>query len=173
MDKKQPAAYINFELYEDAVNQLGLAKVKLPSIMYQFISTSGAGLMGNLDVPLIGMIEAMEAEIDFQSPTGSAVNLMTPEKHLLDLRIAEEYWDVGQAEAGVWADKYVMLVMPKGHDPGTIAPAASADTNNKYAVYYFAGYRDGVKLFEVDKRSMKCIINGKDYMEPVRKALGW
>lgn len=172
MNNKQPAAYINLALYENAVNQLGTAKVKLPSIAYQFVTISGAGLMGDVEAPLIGMVQSMETEIDFLSPTGSAVNLMTPEKHQLDLRAVEEYWDAEQAQAGIWADKFVMLVMPKGYDAGTIAPAASADTKNKYAVYYFAGYRDGEKLFEVDKRIMKCEIMGVDYMAPVRKALG-
>lgn len=173
MEKKQPAAYINFEIYEDAVNQLGLAKVKLPSIAYQFATLTGAGLMGAVEAPIIGMVETMEMEIDFLSSTGSAVNLMTPKKHMLDLRAAEEFWSVEEAEAGIWADKFVVLVMPKSYDPGTISPATTPEASNKYAVYYFAGYKDGEKLFEVDKRSMKLEIKGTDYMAPVRKALGW
>ena len=41
-----------------------------------------------------------------------------------------------------------------------------------YVVYYFAGYRSGEQLWEIDKRNMKCVIKGKDYMAEVRKALG-
>ena len=48
----------------------------------------------------------------------------------------------------------------------------AADANGEYVVYYFAGYRDGKQLWEVDKRNMKCVIMDKDYMADIRKALG-
>ena len=57
-------------------------------------------------------------------------------------------------------------------DPGTVAPMAAADTSGEYAVYYFAAYRNGEQLWEIDKRNMKCVILGVDYMADVRKALG-
>ena len=57
-------------------------------------------------------------------------------------------------------------------DPGTIAPMAAADTSGEYAVYYFAACRNGEQLWEIDKRNMKCVILGVDYMADVRKALG-
>lgn len=95
-----------------------------------------------------------------------------PKKHQLDLRVAEEYWDVEAAEEGIWPEKYVVIVRPKSTDPGTVAPMAAADTSGEYAVYYYAAYRDGQQLWEIDKRNMKCVIMGTDYMADVRKALG-
>ena len=97
---------------------------------------------------------------------------MSPKKHQLDMRVAEEYWDVEQAEVGLWADKYVMIVRPKSTAMGSIAPMSAADTSGEYVVYYFAGYKNGEQLWEVDKRNMKCVIQGVDYMAEVRKALG-
>ncbi len=73
---------------------------------------------------------------------------------------------------GIWANKYVMIVRPKSFDPGNRAPMGAADASGEYVVYYFAGYRDGKLLWEVDKRNMKCVIMGKDYMADIRKALG-
>lgn len=172
MSVQQAAAYINLELYEDGVNMLGVAKVKLPTIAYPYITISGAGMMGEMEVPLYGMVQAMSTTINWLTSHGDAVKLMSPKKHQLDMRVAEEYWDVEQADVGVWADKYVMIVRPKTMDPGTIAPMASADGSGEYAVYYFAAYKDGKQLWEVDKRNMKCVIDGVDYMAPVRKALG-
>lgn len=168
----QAAAYINLEIYEDSINLLGVAKVKLPAIAFPCVNISGAGMMGNMEVPLYGMVDSMTTTINWLTPHGDAVTLMSPKKHQLDMRVAEEYWNVEQAEVGLWADKYVMIVRPKSTDPGTVAPMAAADSSGEYAVYYFAAYRDGVQLWEVDKRSMKCVIGGVDYMAPVRKALG-
>ncbi|MCI8689171.1 MAG: phage tail protein [Oscillibacter sp.] len=169
---EQAAAYINLEIYENDVNLLGVAKVQLPSIAYPCVTISGAGMMGEMEIPLYGMVNAMTLTINWLTPHGDAVRLMSPEKHQLDMRVAEEYWDVEQAEVGLWADKYVVIVRPKNASPGTVAPMGNADTSGEYAVYYFAAYRDGKQLWEVDKRSMKCVIDGVDYMAPVRKALG-
>lgn len=168
----QPAAYINLEVYEDSVNLLGIARVKLPSIVYPCVTISGAGMMGNMEVPLYGMVDAMTTTLNFLTATEAAVGLCTPTKHQLDLRIAEEFWDTEQAEVGVWADKHVMIVRPKTFDPGTVAPMSAADASGEYAVYYYAAYKEGKQLWEIDKRTMKCVINGVDYMAPVRKALG-
>ena len=152
---KQAASYIQLELYEDSVNLLGIAKVKLPAITYPCVNIAGAGMMGNMEVPLYGMVDAMSMTINWLSPTQ-----------------AEEYWDVEAAEEGIWPEKYVVIVRPKSTDPGTVAPMAAADTSGEYAVYYYAAYRDGQQLWEIDKRNMKCVIMGTDYMADVRKALG-
>ena len=169
---KQAASYIQLELYEDSVNLLGIAKVKLPVIKYPCVNIAGAGMMGNMEVPLYGMVDAMSMTINWLSPTQDAVRLAAPKKHQLDLRVAEEYWDVEAAEEGIWPEKYVVIVRPKSTDPGTVAPMAAADTSGEYAVYYYAAYRDGQQLWEIDKRNMKCVIMGTDYMADVRKALG-
>lgn len=169
---EQAAAYINLEIYEDSVNLLGVAKVKLPDITYPCVTISGAGMMGNMEVPLYGMVDAMSTTINWLTPHQDAVKLMSPKKHQLDLRVVEEYWGVQEAEVGTWADKYVMIVRPKTLSVGNVAPMANADTSGEYAVYYYAAYRDGKQLWEIDKRNMKCVIDGVDYMADVRKALG-
>ncbi len=172
MSTKQPAAYINLEIYEDSINLLGVAKVQLPAIAFPCVQISGAGMMGNMEVPLYGMVDNMTTTITWLTPHGDAVKLMSPKKHQLDMRVAEEFWGIEDAEVGLWADKYVMIVRPKTTTPGTVAPMAAADTSGEYVVYYFAAYKDGEQLWEIDKRNMKCVIGGVDYMAEVRKALG-
>ena len=131
-------------------------------------------MMGNMDVPLLGMVDAMTTTIEFLDANNAeaAVMLAEPRKHQLDMRVSAEYWNVEQAEVGSYADKYVMICHPKSFTPGSITPMTAASVSNEFAVYYYAGYRDGKQLWEIDKRNMKCVINGKDYMADVRKALG-
>ncbi len=172
MSNQQAAAYIQLEIYEDSVNLLGVAEVQLPSVAYPCVTIAGSGMMGNMEVPLYGMIDSMNMSIKWLTPHGDAVRLMTPEKHQLDMRVVEEFWNVEGADVGIWPNKYVVICRPKAFSPGTVKPMGSADTSGEYAVYYFAAYRDGRQLWEIDKRSMKCVIGGVDYMEPVRKGLG-
>ncbi len=169
---RQPAAYVTLEIYDDGVDLMGVAKVKLPAITYPCVTIAGTGMMGNMEVPLYGMVDNMTMDINWLSHTGDAVRLAAPKKHQLDLRVVEEFWDVEGAEERVQPNKYVVLVRPKTMDPGTVTPMSAADASGQYAVYYYAAYRDGKQLWEIDKRSMKCVILGVDYMAPVRKALG-
>lgn len=168
----QPEAYIDFEVYEDSVNLVGVAKATLPDVAYLTQSITGAGITGNVDAVLIGMVEAMTLSLSFRSVTGAATSLAAPRKHMIDLRVAEQYWDTLAVEKNVQADKYVMVVVPKKTSPGTIAPASAADASGEYSAYYYAAYKDGVTLWEIDPFNQVCNIGGVDYLADVRKALG-
>ncbi len=172
MPNYQPAGYIQLELYEDGKSYEDLAEVTLPNIAFLTTSISGSGLMGNIEVPIMGMLDNMTMTIKFRTMTETAAKLCEPKKHQLDLRIAEEWWENESAETGLWADKMVVICVPKATTLGVVTPVAMPDTSGEYVVYYYAAYRNGEQLWEIDKRNMKCIILGTDYMEPVRKALG-
>ncbi len=168
----KPEGYVNFEVYENSNNYYGLASVQLPNINYLTQQLNGAGIAGNVEAVFIGMVDAMTTTINFRSATGAAVALLKPEKHQLDLRAAEQHWATTGTERPVAADKVVIVVVPKNFTPGTVAPAALADANGEYTTYYYAGYKDGKKLWEIDPYNYICEIDGTDYMAPVRRALG-
>lgn len=169
---KQPESNVVFELYEDGNNYMGLTQATLPNIAFIVTQIQGAGINGNVDVPLAGMMEAMELSLNFRSPTEAAARLASPGSHHLDLRVAAQYWDTVGAEYGIEADKYVLVTRPKAMNPGNIQPATPADTANTFSVVYYAGYRDGTKLWEIDPYNYICTVNGVDHLAAVRKALG-
>lgn len=167
-----PESIVDFEVYEDSVNFVGIAQVTLPNINYLSQDITGAGIAGTVEAVLIGMIDKMSATFNFRSATGAATKLLKPEKHLLDLRVAEQHWDSVGAQRTIEADKYIMGVIPKNFAPGNVTPATTSDANGEYSVYYYAAYKDGKKIWEIDQFNYICSIDGVDYMEPVRKALG-
>lgn len=169
---KQPEAYIDFEVYEDAKNFIGISQATLPDVTFLTQTITGAGISGNVDAVLTGMVDAMKLSLNFRSATDAAVSLMAPKRHNIDLRVAEQNWDTSAIAKTISADKYVMVVIPVTTKPGSVAPASAADASGEYSVYYYAGYRDGKKLWEIDPWNYICNINGVDYMKDVRKALG-
>lgn len=169
---KQPESNIVFELYEDGTNFMGLTQATLPNIAFIVQQINGAGLGGNVDVPIAGMMEAMELSLNWRSPTEAAKSLAAIKSHHLDLRVAAQYWDTTASEYGVEADKYVMVARPKAMNPGNVQSATAADTANTFSVVYYAGYRDGQLLWEIDPYNYICNIDGVDYFAPIRKALG-
>lgn len=167
-----PVAYINFEVYEESINYIGVAKATPPSIEQKTVPLNGAGMSGEQNVPLTGATSNMTLKLDFLSATGDIVKLMEQRKHQIELRASEESWDVENAEVGGWADKMVFIALPRVMNPGDVGPYSTPNASIEFDVYYYAAYRDGKQLWEIDKRNMRHIINGVDYMAPVRKAMG-
>ena len=169
---RRTEAYIDFTVYENSRDLLGVAKVTMPDIKFLTQTISGAGVAGNVEAVLKGMVDAMTLGLDFISATDSAVNLATPVKHNIDLRVAEQQWDTVGARSHVVADKFVLVVIPKGLTVGSIAQASPAAASGEYAVYYYAAYKGKKQLWEIDPYNYICKINGVDYMKEVRAALG-
>lgn len=168
---KQPESYINFEVYEDSKRYCGITQATLPDVAFIVQTIQGAGIGGNVEA-VIPMLEAMTATLNFRTPTEQAINLARPVVHNIDLRIAEQVGDTTSGNVGVVADKYAMSVFPKTTKLGNVAPASPADASGEYAVRIFKAYRNGELLMDIEPYNYKCIINGVDYLAPVRKALG-
>ncbi len=149
-----------------------MSQATLPNITFLTQQITGAGISGNVEAVLTGMVDAMSLTLNFRSATDAAVKLMSPKRHNIDLRVAEQNWDTAKVQKTISADKYVMVVIPKNTQPGSVAPASAADASGEYSVYYYAGYKDGKKLWEIDPWNYICNIGGVDYMKDVRKALG-
>ena len=169
---KQPESYINFEVYEDAKRFCGVANVTLPNIQFIVQSIEGAGIAGKIDAVIPGMMEAMTTSINFRSYTDDAINLSAPKMHSVDLRIAESVGDNITGEKDVIADKYVLDLMPKNTNLGSAAPATPGDVSGEYATHILKGYREGKQVLDIEPYNYKCVINGVDYLEKVRTALG-
>lgn len=170
-----PAAYISFRVYEDSVNEVGMANVTLPDITNISVEIMGSGMMGKVSVPIMGMIENMTMGFKFLSHTDPKTFALFLEqrKHQIELRVAEEYWDVEDADIGMWPNKYVLIARPKSMKSGTVAAASASDSTGELDVYMYSAYRKGEELWYIDKRNMIFRVNGRDYMADVRKALGY
>ena len=168
----QPEAIINYEVYEDGKRFLGISQAVLPDIAFLTQTINGSGMNGNVEAILVGMVEAMTTTMNFRDATKAAAKLASPEKHNITLMVAKQSWNTEKIKKGVTADKFVMIVLPKKTSLGTIAPASVSDANGEYTVYYYAGYRNDEKLWEIDPWNYICEIGGKDYLADIKKALG-
>lgn len=161
---------INFNIYEDAVEFYGSAKVKLPDISFMTNTVTGAGIAGEYESVIVGMVSAMGMTIDFRSITKKVVKLYEPRKHTLDIRAAQQSDD--SSGISVTKEKYVVVATPKKMGLGSLAPASPAEASGDFSVSYLAKYIDGVKVVEIDQLNYICMINGTDYLADVRTALG-
>ena len=163
---------VNFAVYEDANEYLGMAEATLPDLEYLAEEMSGAGIAGNVEEIIIGHLSAMTTTLNFRTVCKAAVRLLEPRTHKLDLRVAQQQMNNRTSETTITGVKHIMRVKPKKTALGKVAAASTADVSGEYATQYYAMYMDGEKVTEVDPLNFICIINGYDYLAEVRKALG-
>ena len=163
---------INFAVYEDAVELLGVASVSLPDISFATQELSGAGIAGSLETVIQSHLNAMTLSLNFRSTTKAALKLTGPYVHNIDLRVASNNLEEVTGNMYVKAARHFFRIVPKSYRAGSVAPATNADASGDYAVQYWKAVVDGETVIELDPLHFICRINGVDYAAPVKAALG-
>ena len=71
---------INFAVYEDGVEYVGMAGVTLPNLSAIVQTLSGAGIAGNVEVPVLGHYDVMSLGLNFRTTTEQSVRLSEPRR---------------------------------------------------------------------------------------------
>ncbi len=165
-------AIINFAVYENGSEFVGIAKATLPDLTALTQSVSGAGIAGNVEAVIVGHFDTMTLSLNFRTTTKQSIELSEPRRHNIDLRVAQQDENTTKGEIETKAIKHILTVVPKVDKGGNIAPASQGDGSGEYSVRYWATYIDGKLVREIDPINFKCYINGVDYLADVRTALG-
>lgn len=159
-------------MYKAGGALIGVGKVTVPTIKYKTVTATGAGLMGDVTIPLAGMIEAMVANIQFTSVTDAAIELGSNEWHDVALYVAEQYFDSVNRKEEIEQTRFEMSIRPMETNLGTIATASAADASGAYSVCKYTVYKAGKKVVDLDQFSQIHDVNGVDCAADVRKAIG-
>ena len=163
---------INFAIYEDGIEYMGMASVGMPTLTNLTQSISGAGIAGNVEAIIKGHVDTMTLTLNFRTTTPASVRLSEPRRHTIDLRVAQQEEDPVSNTISAQPEKHVMVILPKTHNVGNIAPASPSNGSGEYAVRYWATWVNGVKVREIDPMNFIYMVDGVDYLADVRKALG-
>lgn len=163
---------INFSVYEDANDFLGMASATLPNLDALTQSISGAGIAGNVEAVIIGHLNAMTTQLSFRTFSEGSVKLSEPREHHIDLRVAQQVFDQVSGTHKVQSVKHVLVLFPKAESNGKVAPASPSDGSGDFATRLWRTYIDGQLVREVDQYNFIYMVNGVDYLADVRKALG-
>lgn len=125
---------INWAVYEDNTEYAGMAQATLPNLTALTQSISGAGIAGNVDAVILGHFDAMSMTLNYRTMTEQAVRLSEPRRHNIDLRYAVQDEDPVAAAVQIRAIKHILVVIPKTHTPGTVAPATPENGTGEFAV---------------------------------------
>lgn len=169
---KVPEKLINFRVYKNGNDLVGVADVELPSLEAMTETVKGAGLAGEIDSPVLGHYSSMELTLNWRTLEKTNVNLVSPNGIDLDLRGAQQLYDSGTGKYIVRPIKCVVRGVPKKTELGKLNVGATVDTSNVIETSYIKVLIDGENILELDKYNYICNIGGVDFLKEVRKALG-
>lgn len=164
---------INYAVYENGSEYLGTANVKLPDWKNKTLTVNGAGIPGDVTLPVPGHYDAATCTISFTDAPIAAYKLCEQRRHIIDLRAAHEEYDSASGEIKVHAYKHILTVIPTSHVGGTVAPNAAQAASGEYTVVAQQDYIDGKLVANHDPLNFRDVnSSGKDSLAAVRTALG-
>lgn len=162
---------IAHEFYDGGVKIQDNVSCQLPSIEHGTTEVKGAGILGTLDMPSSGQLNAMVFSASMRSISKNSLNVSRPGVHNIELRFVKDtFTDNGQSIPE--GTKIFVTGVFKKFDPGKVEKASTMDGTIEYEVVRYRIVIGGEEAVLIDKRNFIYKVNGIDYMESIRAALG-
>lgn len=172
MAKIIPEVINNYNVYKDDANAVvGISgEIPLPNFETLTTTMSGAGLLGEIEDPVIGQFKSMDGEIPFRSLYSDTFALMDTDTPLsLTIRGAEQNTAADTGNTEMTQIRIVEKGKFKGFEGGKMKIGEQTDSKVKMELWYILIEVDGVKMLELDKFNSVYIVNGKDMLAKVNK----
>ena len=153
-----------YNVYKSGKQLIGVAgELTLPEVTNLTDTMEGAGTGGNMDIPVIGLLDDMEMQIGFMSLCEDIFSIMDPTE-ATDLTLNGA---LQGANAGSGAVQYQNVSISvrgilKQFSPGTMKSGGRMDSSVTIGLSYYK------TMLEIDRLNGVFIINGKDILKEVR-----
>ena len=172
MANQIPEKLINFRIYKDGKDLLGVADIELPDLEWMSETVTGAGIAGEIESPVIGHFKSMVLKLKWRTVTGDTTSLAQSKAHHLDARGSIQRYDAGAGEYKNYPVKLVVKAIPKKIGLGKMEPGKPQDNESEFECVYLKLWVDSKEEVEVDKYNFIVKIDGVDYLADVRSHLG-
>lgn len=161
---------IAHKLYSDGEEVMDTVSVQFPSIELATGEIKGAGILGSIDMPMTGQINAMTFAINARGVNKSNAKLARPGVQKLEVRFIR---DVTNGDGSVIPEgsKVYITGINKKYDPGKAEQGATMDGSIEYEVLRYRQVINGEETLLIDKLNSVYKVNGVDYMQNVRGML--
>lgn len=132
---------------------------------------TGAGIMGEIDLPALGAIASMEGEITLNKTNEKAIALFTPETHTIEIRWVTNVLNTATGKSSIQANKEIIKMLPKTLGLGDIETNETNEGTITFECLTYEYIVDGKSLIKIDKLNNVFKIKGKDYSAALRAAL--
>lgn len=127
--------------------------------------------MGTTEIPLLGLLEAMEASIKKIGVDNGLTKACTPESKIYEFRWVQTVTDASGSFKQVGC-KAILRAMSKVIMPGVdIEPGSTVEAEIPLATTRYVLYVNGTEQLCVDKLAQVLRIDGKDYLSDINSLL--
>ena len=166
-----PAAINGFNAYKNGSALIGVSgQVTLPTMEAIVASVTGAGILGGIDVPVVGHFNNIPLTIPFVVLNDDIFELLNPGDGV-DLTLRGDIQALNQQTGAV--THYGMRVVVRGYlqsfTPGNLQAAAAMDASITLNLSYILIEVNGSQKLEYDKLNWVYRVNGKDALAEIRK----
>ena len=169
-----PEKLVNFRVFAGpaSAEQLALTDVELPKFEALTETIKGAGIAGEYDSPVIGHFKSMSAKLKYRVPLAQNLALLAAVAQSLQLYGAVQQYDASGNVLSISQLRISITGETKSFEPGKFEPGKPTEASCEIEIAYIKISVDGVTIVELDKLNMKFAINGVDYLQATRVALG-
>lgn len=158
-----PQVINDYNAYTEDDLLIGLAdEITLPKIKNKTTSVSGMGIAGEVDSPVPGQFESMEATLNWNTMYSYATKMMNPNKNIqITLRAAMQ----NDNKNGGYTYKGLRVVLggrPKELDPGKLKRADTMGSTTTLEVTRYLMEVDGTTVIDIDKFAGRYYVDGED-----------
>jgi hypothetical protein len=172
LPKQIPSSLTDFNAYRNGSEYLGVADVELPNLEAMTQTLSGAGIAGEIEIPILGLFGSMTTTINWRTLDKATFKLARLEAQQIDFRGSIQGFDTGSSTITHTPLKVTMRVLPKNTNLGSLTTGNPMESGNELEVIYIKIIYDGVTVTEIDRFNYICIIDGVDYSAKIRANLG-
>ena len=167
-----PEKGINFAVYLEGSDCLGVAEGNFPNLEAMTSEVKGAGIAGTLDSIVLGHFNSTTVTLKWRNTTSDFAKLAAHRTFDLDLHGAHQDYDAGLGEYVTKPVHVYLKGTPKHSNIGDLVVGDGTNTETELEVSYLKFEIDGKERIEMDKFNYIYKVNGVDYLAGVRSALG-
>lgn len=159
-----------YNVYLDGTKLLGVSdEVTLPNFEALTETLSGAGLLGEIDEPLLGHFGASEIEIPFRTLNKDMFKIANMQSAIsLTLRMSTQTINESDMITDFMPSRVVIKGKNKALTGGKVKQGSGTGSSLKVEILYILVEVDKQAKFELDKLNFVYKVDGKDLLEKVR-----
>lgn len=167
-----PEKSINFAVYLNGEDLLGVAEGNFPQLEAMTSEVKGAGVAGVVDSIVLGHFNSTTISLTWRNVTKDFLKLYDHTTNDMDFYAAMQYYNAGTGEYETVQLHMYMKAVTKSQNPGNLVVGDNMDTQTEHEILYLKIDRDGKDWVELDKLNYIYKVDGVDRLAAVRVALG-
>lgn len=167
-----PEKLVEFKVYSESNDLVGVSDIELPSLDFMTETVKGAGIAGEVDSPTIGHFKSTTVKLTWRTLEPEIFALAGNKTKLLDCRGAQQSIDRSTGEYKINKVRVIIKGTPKAVGLGKFETASTVGTTTEIETIYLKIVINDKTVVEIDKYNSIANIGGTDFLQEVRDALG-